>query len=111
MSPVKPGEMSNGRKFGYLYEANIRPYMPFAIRGVLWDQGEAGTGFRDIDQYTLMGALIRGWRKEWGQATSRSSTSRSQAAAAARGIRTIPCMQLPTSSFPCRRLFPCRPTG
>jgi sialate O-acetylesterase len=41
--------------------------MPFGIRGVLWDQGESGTAITGVDQYTLMGALIRGWRKEWGQ--------------------------------------------
>jgi sialate O-acetylesterase len=63
--PVKPGE---GRgKIGNLYEAHIRPYIPFAIRGVVWDQGESGTAIQDVDQYTLMGALIHGWRQEWGQ--------------------------------------------
>jgi sialate O-acetylesterase len=41
--------------------------MPFAIRGVLWDQGESGTAIGGVDQYNLMGALIAGWRKEWGQ--------------------------------------------
>ena len=41
--------------------------MPFAIRRVLWDQGESGTAIQGVDQYTLMGALIRGWRQEWGQ--------------------------------------------
>ena len=59
--------MTNGLKPGYLYEANIKQYIPYAIRGVLWDQGESGTAIRDVDQYTLMGALIRGWRNTWGQ--------------------------------------------
>lgn len=63
--PAKPGETSGG-KVGHLYEAHIRPVMPFGIRGVLWDQGESGTALAGVDQYTLMGALIRGWRKEWG---------------------------------------------
>ena len=54
-------------KVGNLYEAKIRPFMPFAIRGVLWDQGESGTAIQGVDQYTVMGALIRGWRQEWGQ--------------------------------------------
>ena len=62
---LHPGEC-NG-KIGNLYEARIRPFQPFAIRGVLWDQGESGTAICGVDQYTLMGALIRGWRKEWGQ--------------------------------------------
>jgi len=32
---------------------------------VLWDQGEARTQVGGVDQYTMMGALIRGWRNEW----------------------------------------------
>ncbi len=63
--PIKPGECKG--KLGHLYERHIRPYIPYAIRGVLWDQGESGTAIEGIDQYTLMGALIKGWRKEWGQ--------------------------------------------
>jgi sialate O-acetylesterase len=60
-----PGE--NNVKIGNLYEVHIRPMQPFAIRGVLWDQGESGTAVSWVDQFTLMGALIKGWRKEWGQ--------------------------------------------
>lgn len=63
--PLKPGECKG--KVGNLYEAHIRPYIPCGIRGVLWDQGENGTAICGVDQYTLMGALIRGWRKDWGQ--------------------------------------------
>ena len=63
--PHKPGEPAG--KIGNLYERNIRPYIPFAMKGVLWDQGESGTAIQSLDQFTLMGALIRGWRKEWGQ--------------------------------------------
>lgn len=66
-APSKPGEMPGGRAVGYLYNDNIKPYLPYAIRGVLWDQGESGTAVKDVDQYTLMGALIRGWRTAWGQ--------------------------------------------
>jgi sialate O-acetylesterase len=60
-----PGESAG--KIGNLYETHIRPMQPFAIRGVLWDQGESGTAVNAVDQFTLMGALIKGWRKEWGQ--------------------------------------------
>lgn len=63
--PRKAGEAST--KIGNLYEAHIRQFIPFAIRGVLWDQGESGTAITGVDQYTLMGALIRGWRKDWNQ--------------------------------------------
>ncbi len=63
--PSKAGE--SGGKIGNLYEAHMRPYVGYGIRGVLWDQGESGTAITGVDQYTLMGALIRGWRKAWGQ--------------------------------------------
>ena len=63
--PLPPGECRG--QIGHLYEASIRPFIPYGIRGVLWDQGESGTAIEGVDQFTLMGALIRGWRKEWGQ--------------------------------------------
>lgn len=63
--PLKPGQC--GREMGFLYTAHIRPLQPYGIRGVLWDQGESGVNIGALDQYTLMGALIRGWRKDWAQ--------------------------------------------
>ncbi len=62
----KPGETSGG-KIGHLFESHIRGYVGYGIRGVLWDQGESGTAIAGVDQYTLMGALIRGWRNDWAQ--------------------------------------------
>ena len=32
-----------GGKIGHLYEAHIRNFVGYGIRGVLWDQGESGT--------------------------------------------------------------------
>ncbi|MEI6646059.1 MAG: hypothetical protein WCP12_08475 [bacterium] len=63
--PTQAGESSI--QIGSLYEANIHPYVPYAIRGVLWDQGEGGTAITGVDQFHVMGALIKGWRKAWGQ--------------------------------------------
>jgi sialate O-acetylesterase len=63
--PLAPGACRG--KVGHLYDARIRPMVPFAVRGVLWDQGESGTAVAAVDQFTLMGALIKGWRKEWGR--------------------------------------------
>jgi len=49
-----------------LYNGMIRPLMPFAVRGVIWYQGEGNAGA--AEQYrTLFPALIRSWRKDWGQ--------------------------------------------
>jgi sialate O-acetylesterase len=64
-APVAPGEVRG--KVGHLYEAHIRPMIPFAVRGVLWDQGESGTAAVGVDQFTLMNALEAGWRKDWGR--------------------------------------------
>ena len=63
-APAKP---RGPFKAGDLYAAHVKPVVPYAIRGVLWDQGESGTAVAAIDQFTMMGALIKGWRKVWGQ--------------------------------------------
>lgn len=63
--PVAPGKIVNGR-FGDLYEAFIQPMAPYAVRGVLWDQGESQTAVQGVNQFAVMGALIKGWRKVWG---------------------------------------------
>ncbi len=63
--PIRAGEAYG--KVGHLYETFIKPLQPYAIRGVLWDQGESNTALEGIDQYTTMGALIRGWRRAWGE--------------------------------------------
>jgi len=62
--PEKPQPPS---QIGDLYAQFIEPVVPYAIRGVLWDQGEHGMGVRGVDQFTMTGALIRGWRETWGQ--------------------------------------------
>lgn len=62
----RAGETNSG-KVGQLFESYIRPYVGYAIKGVLWDQGESRTNIVGVPQYELMGALIKGWRKAWGQ--------------------------------------------
>jgi sialate O-acetylesterase len=55
-------------KTGELFELLTRPIIPFAIRGVLWDQGEAYSGnMQGVGQNIMMPAIIRSWRKYWGQ--------------------------------------------
>ncbi len=61
------GPSKENLKVGDLYARHIEPVVPYAIRGVLWDQGESGTRVNGVDQFTTMGALIKGWRKAWGQ--------------------------------------------
>jgi len=48
-----------------LYNAMIAPLLPYAIRGVIWYQGEANV--RREQQYrSLFPALIADWRQAWG---------------------------------------------
>jgi len=49
-----------------LYNGIIHPLMPFAIRGVIWYQGESNAG-RAYQYRTLFPAMIANWRQAWGQ--------------------------------------------
>lgn len=49
-----------------LYNAMIHPLIPYAIRGVLWYQGESNAG--RAHQYRIAFPLmINDWRQHWGQ--------------------------------------------
>ncbi len=48
------------------YNAMIYPLIPFAIRGVIWYQGESN-GNDGMAYFHKMNALVKGWRKVWGQ--------------------------------------------
>ncbi len=49
---------------GYLYEKMMEPLMPFAIRGILWYQGESNAQAPDL--YTpLFETMIGSWRDRW----------------------------------------------
>lgn len=51
---------------GTLYNAMLSPLVPYAIRGVIWYQGEGNTGGMK-SYYETFPALIGEWRKMWGQ--------------------------------------------
>jgi sialate O-acetylesterase len=50
----------------HMHNGMIAPLQPLAIRGITWYQGESNVanGFKYRDK---MEALIRGWRKTWGE--------------------------------------------
>ena len=55
-------------RLGDLYQSKIEHYVPYGMRGVLWDQGESKTQVPGVpNQFVVMRALITGWRKVWGQ--------------------------------------------
>src|SRR4051794_24488312 len=49
-----------------LYHGRVEPVMPYAIRGVIWYQGEsnAGRAYQYRDMFPLM---IQSWREDWKQ--------------------------------------------
>jgi sialate O-acetylesterase len=49
-----------------LYHARLEPVIPYAIRGVIWYQGEsnAGRAYQYRDMFPLM---IKSWREDWKQ--------------------------------------------
>ena len=49
-----------------LYNAMLHPFIPFAIRGVTWFQGEANV-YRSAEYRSLFPAMIQEWRSEFGQ--------------------------------------------
>ena len=64
----QPPTRAADTKTGEYFDALVKPMMPCAIRGVLWDQGESFSGLKHgLGQSLVMPALIRSWRKDWGQ--------------------------------------------
>jgi sialate O-acetylesterase len=49
-----------------LYNGMIAPLLPYAIRGVIWYQGESNVG-RERQYRKLFPAMIEDWRRAWGQ--------------------------------------------
>jgi sialate O-acetylesterase len=49
-----------------LYNAMIAPLLPYAMRGVIWYQGEANVG-RERQYRALFPAMIADWRRLWGE--------------------------------------------
>jgi sialate O-acetylesterase len=52
--------------FSGLYQGYTEPLRPYAIRGMLWYQGESNGGDGDI-YFFKMKALVEGLRKAWGR--------------------------------------------
>jgi sialate O-acetylesterase len=57
---TSPWEMSS------LYNGMVAPVVPYAIRGVIWYQGEANAGWHQV-YHELFSAMITDWRGQWGQ--------------------------------------------
>jgi sialate O-acetylesterase len=61
---VAAGSMPARQQVGALHHGMVRPLVPYALRGVIWYQGE-GNVERARLYRILFPALVRGWREEW----------------------------------------------
>jgi len=64
--PPTPGTTTFQYQPGGLFNGMIAPVLPYAIKGVLWYQGESNTG-RPQDYQALMTSLIADWRTHFQQ--------------------------------------------
>jgi sialate O-acetylesterase len=62
--PNDPQGGSNGA--ATLYNGMVEPLQPYAIRGVIWYQGEANAG-QSEEYRTLFPRMIKDWRRTWGE--------------------------------------------
>ncbi|WP_113960107.1 sialate O-acetylesterase [Roseimicrobium gellanilyticum] len=70
--PRKPQNPLEVRKrkgnIGGLYNGKIAPLVPYALRGVLWYQGEANTTPQKASFYQYqLPLLVNEWRGQWGE--------------------------------------------
>jgi len=65
--PVAPRDPNGGGGSpAALYNGMIAPLIPYAIKGVIWYQGESNAG-KAVQYKTLFGRMISQWRENWGQ--------------------------------------------
>jgi sialate O-acetylesterase len=71
--PGKPGPLRDPVQDQHqptvLYNGMVHPILPFAMRGVIWYQGESIVGGKSgVALYPhVMEALVKDWRTEWGE--------------------------------------------
>ncbi|MDO7848646.1 sialate O-acetylesterase [Hymenobacter sp. M29] len=64
--PPTPGTTTFQYQPGVLYNGLVAPALPYALKGVLWYQGESNTG-RPDDYYALTSTLVQDWRTNFRQ--------------------------------------------
>jgi sialate O-acetylesterase len=64
--PVEPMGPGNAFLPGALYNGMIAPHVPFAIKGVIWYQGEGNERDPPHSYFRKMRGMIAGWRGVWG---------------------------------------------
>lgn len=62
---IDPVVTSTNQKPYLYYNAMIAPIIPFAIKGVIWYQGESNVGNNEIYSRANI-SMIKDWRTDWG---------------------------------------------
>jgi sialate O-acetylesterase len=63
---ANPKHLGKHPNQGKLYNGMIAPLMPYAIRGVIWYQGESNAGRAELYREAFP-LLIQNWREDWKQ--------------------------------------------
>ena len=64
--PKKLDENTGPNRPTVLYNAMIKPLLPYGIKGAIWYQGESNAD-RAYQYRTLFSTMIKDWRNVWGQ--------------------------------------------
>lgn len=63
--PAKPNAMEGPNRPTVLYNAMVKPFVDFKIKGAIWYQGESNADSKDAPYQQLLPALIQDWRQQW----------------------------------------------
>jgi sialate O-acetylesterase len=66
--PPTPGTTSFQNQPGGLFNGMVAPLLPYAVKGVIWFQGESNTS-KSQEYNRLFSAVITDWRKQWQRPT------------------------------------------
>jgi sialate O-acetylesterase len=66
VSPARLEKTPENQRAGALRDGMLEPLRPFAIKGVVWYQGEANAG-RAWQYRLLFPTLVESWRQDWEQ--------------------------------------------
>lgn len=65
--PSPPGDLGENRNgIGWMYNGMMRPFVPYAVRGIIWNQGY-NNRYDGLRYYDGLMCMIPGWRKAWGR--------------------------------------------
>lgn len=60
-------DRKDSKQASAIFNGMVNPVIPYTIRGVIWYQGESNRDHNTLQYEHHFSALIRTWRKQWGQ--------------------------------------------